>query len=66
MRLADIFEVSLASLRFGESDLEKADDYTLSKSEYRLIAAFRKMSSAQRKIFLSQAEGMKIGKEMKK
>ena len=56
VRLADIFEVSLASLRFGESDLEKADDYTLSKSEYRLIIAFRKMSSARREIFLSQTE----------
>ena len=66
VRLADIFEISLASLRFGESDLEKTGDDRLSKSEHRLIAAFRKMSSAQRKIFLSQAAGIKIGKEMKK
>jgi hypothetical protein len=66
VRLADIFQVSLASLRFGENDLERTGDYPLSKSEYRLVTAFRKMSSAQRKIFLSLAEEIKISEEMKK
>lgn len=62
VRLASIFEVSAMWLRFGENDLDRKGDYPLSKSEYRLVIAFRKMSSAQRKIFLSQAEGIQISK----
>ncbi len=62
VRLASIFEVSATWLRFGEDDRERIDDYPLSKSEYRLISAFRKMSSVRREIFLSEAEGIKISK----
>ena len=56
VKLASVFEVSATWLRFGEDDRERIDEYPLSKSEYRLIIAFREMSSARREIFLSQTE----------